>query len=262
MADYPTSLDSLTNPATTDKRNNPSLAEGQSTQNDILEALEAKVGVDSSAVATSHDYKLSGVTGTDKAVSKTGTETLTNKTFTSPVINTPTGDVVTLTGIQTLTNKTLTAPKVNEDVAVSSTATRLNYLTSDAAIKQYIGNLLMPVGFIYISIDSTDPNTVFGFGTWAVFGAGRTLVSLDSTDTDFDAVEETRGEKTHTLITSEMPAHYHSTHVEGGGATAGALEYRPVNGNQSPVYTTSVGGDGAHNNIQPSIVVYMFKRTA
>ncbi len=53
---------------------------------DELEALEAKVGVNSSAVTTSHDYKLSGVTGTDKAVSKTGIETLTNKTLTAPSI--------------------------------------------------------------------------------------------------------------------------------------------------------------------------------
>lgn len=57
-----------------------------------IEALEAKVGKDSSAVTTSHDYKLSGVTGSDKAVSKTGTETLTNKTLTSPTI---TGAVIT-----------------------------------------------------------------------------------------------------------------------------------------------------------------------
>ncbi len=43
----------------------------------------------------------------------TGVETLTNKTLTSPVINTPTGDVATLTGTQTLTNKTLTTPVVD-----------------------------------------------------------------------------------------------------------------------------------------------------
>lgn len=54
---------------------------------DAIEAIEAKVGVDSSAVTTSHDYKLSGVTGSDLASSLTGTETLTNKTLTSPVIN-------------------------------------------------------------------------------------------------------------------------------------------------------------------------------
>lgn len=54
---------------------------------DALEAIEAKVGADSSAVTTSHDYKLSEVTSTDKAVGKTATQTLTNKTLTSPVVN-------------------------------------------------------------------------------------------------------------------------------------------------------------------------------
>lgn len=50
---------------------------------DAIEAIEAKVGVDSSAVTTSHDYKLSEITSTDKAVGKTATQTLTNKTLTS-----------------------------------------------------------------------------------------------------------------------------------------------------------------------------------
>lgn len=54
---------------------------------DAIEAIEAKVGVDSSAVTTSHDYKLSGVATGDKAMSLTGTEVTTNKTFTSPVVN-------------------------------------------------------------------------------------------------------------------------------------------------------------------------------
>ena len=36
--------------------------------------------------------------------------------------------VATLTGTQTLTNKTLTSPKINEDVAVTATATELNYV--------------------------------------------------------------------------------------------------------------------------------------
>jgi len=57
-----------------------------------IEAIEAKVGKDSSAVTTSHDYKLSEVTSTDKAVGKTATQTLTNKTLTSPSI---TGAVIT-----------------------------------------------------------------------------------------------------------------------------------------------------------------------
>lgn len=50
---------------------------------DAIEAIEAKVGADSSAVTTSHDYKLGEVTSTDKAVGKTATQTLTNKTLTA-----------------------------------------------------------------------------------------------------------------------------------------------------------------------------------
>lgn len=84
---YPTSLDTLTNPVSTDTVAAVDHATQHANANDAIEALEAKVGVNSSAVTTSHDYKLSGVSTGDKAVSKTGTETLTNKTLTTPVIN-------------------------------------------------------------------------------------------------------------------------------------------------------------------------------
>lgn len=84
---FPTSLDSFTNPTSGNSLNSPDHAGQHANINDSVAALEAKVGINSSAVTTSHDYKLSGVTGTDKAVSKTGSETLTNKTLTSPVIN-------------------------------------------------------------------------------------------------------------------------------------------------------------------------------
>jgi len=88
MANFPASLDTLTNPTPTDYLNSPSHAGQHATANNILESLEAKVGIDSSAVTTSHDYKLSEVNGTDKAVGKTATQTLENKTITSPIIKT------------------------------------------------------------------------------------------------------------------------------------------------------------------------------
>lgn len=49
-------------------------------------ATQTKVGVDGSAVTTTHDYKLSEVTSTDKAVGKTATQTLSGKTLTTPTI--------------------------------------------------------------------------------------------------------------------------------------------------------------------------------
>lgn len=88
---FPTSLDTFSNPIGTDLLENATTALDHDVQhsnaNDAIEALEAKVGVTNSAVTTTHDYKLSGVATGDKAVSKTGTETLTNKTLTAPQIN-------------------------------------------------------------------------------------------------------------------------------------------------------------------------------
>jgi hypothetical protein len=55
---YPNSLDSLTNPATTDPVNNPSHAIQHANANDAIEALQAKVGTDNSAVTTSIDYRV------------------------------------------------------------------------------------------------------------------------------------------------------------------------------------------------------------
>lgn len=56
--DFPTSIDSLSNPEGTDGLNSPSHATQHGNANDAIEAIEAKVGADSSAVTTSHDYKL------------------------------------------------------------------------------------------------------------------------------------------------------------------------------------------------------------
>ena len=88
---FPQSLDTLTNPTGTELLENATAALDHAVQhsnaNDGVEALQAKVGIDSSAVSTSHDYKLGDVATGDKAVSLTGTETLTNKTLTSPQID-------------------------------------------------------------------------------------------------------------------------------------------------------------------------------
>jgi microcystin-dependent protein len=118
-----------------------------------------------------------------------------------------------------------------------------------------------PVGSIYISTESTDPSTIFG-GTWTAFGAGKTLVGLDSGDTDFDTVEETGGSKTHTLSIDEIPSHAHNLNGTKALAAGTAYEWYDNSDGATKYPTGSKGSGDAHNNLQPYIVTYMFKRTA
>jgi hypothetical protein len=123
-----------------------------------------------------------------------------------------------------------------------------------------IFNTFFPVGCIYTTIDPTTPATVFGFGVWSAFGTGRVLVGYDATQVEFNTVEKTGGEKTHTLITAEMPAHHHHISFGAGGTQgAGLVESGTDNGS---VATTSVGSGTAHNILQPYDVVYFWRRTS
>jgi microcystin-dependent protein len=67
-----------------------------------------------------------------------------------------------------------------------------------------------PVGSVFTSVVSTNPATLLGYGTWVSFGAGKVLVGLDAAQSEFDAVRETGGAKTHTLTTGEIPVHTHT----------------------------------------------------
>ena len=134
---------------------------------------------------------------------------------------------------------------------------------------------MYPVGSIYISILPTNPNTLFGFGTWVAFAAGRTLVGLDSSDSLFDVVEETGGSKdavvvAHTHVLTD-PGHKHIygkgqvQNIYGGGA-GGGVAYLTTNTDTTTSTTgitiDSTGVSGTNANIQPYITVYMWKRTA
>jgi len=146
-------------------------------------------------------------------------------------------------------------------VAVKSDASGLEFISAPGGdpLDAY------PVGAVYISVVSTSPATLFG-GTWSAFAAGRVLVGIDSGDTDFDTVEETRGAKTHTLTIAELASHSHDTSIYENGTYAWAPARSGFLKNSgAPITdfgTKTAGSGSAHNNIQPSIVVYMWKRTA
>jgi microcystin-dependent protein len=92
--------------------------------------------------------------------------------------------------------------------------TGVNAHTADESI-HFTLSTVYPVGCIYTSTVATNPATLFGFGTWTAFGAGRVLVGFDSTQTEFDTAEETGGEKTVTLTASQIPTHSHPNSLTG-----------------------------------------------
>ena len=140
------------------------------------------------------------------------------------------------------------------------------YPAANVAALVTLLSFIYPVGCIYTTVVATNPATVFGFGTWAAFGAGKVLVGFNAAETEFDLVEETGGEKTHTLIAAEMPVHTHTFTLnlagrDGGSSPSVATGQAPTQ--STPTYTpATTGSGGAHNNLQPYIVVYMWKRTA
>ena len=125
---------------------------------------------------------------------------------------------------------------------------------------------MYPVGSIYMSVNSTNPGSLFG-GTWVAWGTGRVPVGVDTSQTEFATVEKTGGAKTHTLTADEIPSHTHSysvyTYIGSGTmwGTRNSSDSGDKNNSQSTT-TGSTGGGKAHNNLQPYITCYMWKRTA
>lgn len=137
-----------------------------------------------------------------------------------------------------------------------------------------IADKIYPVGSIYMSLNNVSPEILFG-GTWELVAQGKTLIGA-GTGTDVNGVEKTFnigdeiGEYEHTLILNEMPKHNHrNTHyVVGANAPGyGGWEDTIASGNSGSSYrasanTNEMGGDKAHNNIQPGFVCYIWQRTA
>tara|TARA_Y100000401_G_scaffold99177_1_gene87293 strand:- start:1157 stop:1882 length:726 start_codon:yes stop_codon:yes gene_type:complete len=170
-------------------------------------------------------------------------------------------DVATLGTVEA--SKAVTAD-ANKDITGARNLTITGALSAGSGLITLAD--VYPVGSIYINAAvATNPGTLLGFGTWAAFGAGRVMVGIDASQTEFDTLEETGGAKTHTLTVSELPSHTHNNPA-GISPAPNANDVDITGGNgrtiDNNVVTDATGGGSAHNNLQPYIVVYMWKRTA
>lgn len=92
--------------------------------------------------------------------------------------------------------------------------------------------------------------------------AGFVTIGLDSSDTDFNTIGKTIGEKKHTLTNDEMPNHTHNIKISadydydvGVGSNGSYMGTGQFNWSGSHKFINETAGGGQpHNNIQPSIV--------
>jgi len=158
----------------------------------------------------------------------------------------------------------------------SATTANSGTNTTQVATTAFVNGALekvYPVGAIFTTVtayaNSAAVVAAIGGTTWVAFAAGKMLIGVDSSDTDFDTAEETGGAKTHTLTESELPAHSHNYAM---GEYSGSYDYGvnlsannlgdTTDGRAKFGNTETVGGGSAHNNMPPYIAVYMWKRTA
>ncbi len=173
------------------------------------------------------------------------------------------------------TSQTITA-------ATASAGTNTNQVATTAFVQAAtpsaatINNLVYPVGSVYVNATvATNPATLLGVGTWAEYGEGRVPVGKAESGT-FDTLGATGGSETHTLSENEMPSHYHDSIHGHASGTSRPNSFTGISGNVGgsnfgggttddawgTSQTKTKGGGAAHNNLQPYIVVYMWKRTA
>lgn len=151
--------------------------------------------------------------------------------------------------------------QLNDDV------TRLmGAFTSVTDLTKQLFLLMHRVGDIIFSTSDENPSTIYG-GTWVAWGKGQVPVGVDTSDSDFNTVEKTGGEKEHTLTVDEMPSHTHAQYVTSDNVSGGGIRVDYTKDGASLPYlqgidTGSSGGNQPHNNIQPYITCYMWKRTA
>ncbi len=172
----------------------------------------------------------------------------------------------------------------------ASTGTASTQLATTAFVQSALVGAY-PVGSIYMNATvATNPATLLGFGTWVAFGAGKVPVGINASDSDFDTIGETGGSKdsiipTHnhaagTLVNASAGAHQHTTGTGRSASTAGGTigYFSGLHAGAAGTALSTTDSQGAHvhtisgdtanagesatgKNLQPYIVVYMWKRT-
>ena len=243
---FPTTIDSftnITNPTTTTLETDVggrTHSEFHNDYNDAIEAIEAKIGADGSAVTSSHTYKIETLETADaQNVKLSWNQTIAgNKTC---------------SGTTTLSGSVVGIPWITGEIKIWTTGTApTNWLICDgsAISRTTYATLFGVIGTVY---GVGDGSTTFNIPNLK----GKVVVGFNSAETEFDALGETGGEKTHLLTGAEsgVPAHTHLLPIYSGGGGSAGLQQTEANNTANGQFTSSANtpanASTAHNNLQP-----------
>ena len=163
-----------------------------------------------------------------------------------------------------------------EDVLGNTADNSVNVATT-AWVQKFVAEATrIKVGDLYFSTDGTNPTIRLGYGTWEKYAKGHAIVGHhdDTSSNTPDWLKtggNTYGSYNHVLSVNELPNHSHTAYQSGDAnnvvsPSSGLNISGTTNGFTGTVAAAgSIAGTGsnwAHNNVQPSIVVFVWKRTS
>lgn len=215
-----------------------------------------------------------------------------NGTGTSVGLNVGSGKTLNIAGTANVSGTLAITGNVTAPTA--SPGTNTTQVATTAFIQAAL-QAMFPIGSVYINAAvTTNPATLFGFGTWVEIGAGRVLVGQNTGDAAFDVLGETGGSKDATLVShqhgfsgstswaalsgsvdfasSGIPNYSTSGIISqfgtanqgqfGSGVVPGGFTVDASHSHSFSGATDFQGSSGTNANLQPYIVVKMWQRTA
>lgn len=257
-----------------DSSNNIEIIKVTARSGDTMTAIRGQDGTTARAYAAADKLELRVVAAAlNDFVVENGDNTLTgNNTFSGAV---SISGAATLSGATTVSGSLAVPTQTFGDNDTSAASTAFVQAALAAVYP-----IIYPVGSIYSSTVSTNPATLFGFGTWTAFGAGRVMIgngggfTAGATGGSADAIVVSHTH-TATFTGTALPTHQHSLNarfIGGGGTGGGDLNKDYGTGATTdavsagtPAGTVTVdtaGASGTNANLPPYVVVYMWQRTA
>lgn len=134
-----------------------------------------------------------------------------------------------------------------------------------------------PINKVEVFFDAEDHSNFLGF-QWEMVSQGKIPIGLNTSDTDFNSIGKTGGEKEVTLTVGQMPSHQHDMYEVNPSTAGGSWTPQYNNGGDYQVQLTGAlpiqpgyqgllgqmrsGGNQPHNNMPPYIVMAFWKRIA